>query len=83
MRVVSKYLDPIIHEALEKKKRVAETQIFEEPEDSTLLDELVKKTAGLYHLLNNFISTHTHRPPDPKVLRDEMSGTFSSVQLLN
>ncbi|KAJ7861903.1 cytochrome P450 [Mycena leptocephala] len=58
MRVVSKYLDPIIHEALEKKKR-AETQIFEEPEDSTLLDELVKKTA------------------DPKVLRDEMSDTFS------
>ncbi|KAJ7872727.1 cytochrome P450 monooxygenase pc-1 [Mycena leptocephala] len=45
MRVVSKYLDPIIHEALEKKKRVTETQIFEEPEDSTLLDELVKKTA--------------------------------------
>ncbi|KAJ6568864.1 cytochrome P450 [Mycena capillaripes] len=45
MKVVSKYLDPIIHNALEKKKRATQTVAFEEREDSTLLDELIEKTS--------------------------------------
>ncbi|KAF7369356.1 hypothetical protein MVEN_00264200 [Mycena venus] len=43
MDVISKYLEPIIHEALQKK--TSREKELEEREDSTLLDELVEKTS--------------------------------------
>ncbi|KAJ7115327.1 cytochrome P450 monooxygenase pc-1 [Mycena epipterygia] len=44
MKVVTKYLDPIIHEALEKKKR-GETRTSDDSENITLLDDLIEKTS--------------------------------------
>ncbi|KAJ7870761.1 hypothetical protein B0H14DRAFT_3439854 [Mycena olivaceomarginata] len=44
MAVISKYLEPIIHQALERNKTRGRQS--EEPEDSTLLDDLVEKTSG-------------------------------------
>ncbi|KAJ7362893.1 hypothetical protein DFH08DRAFT_951119 [Mycena albidolilacea] len=44
MAVISKYLEPIAHQALERNKTRGRQS--EEPEDSTLLDDFVEKTSG-------------------------------------
>ncbi|KAJ7189979.1 cytochrome P450 monooxygenase pc-1 [Mycena pura] len=47
MSVVMKYLDPVIHDALERNRLGKEAGTTEERENSTLLDELIKSTSDL------------------------------------
>jgi hypothetical protein len=67
MKIVSAFLDPVIHAAVEKKK-LAETE-KSDVEADTLLDELLNSTSGMLPcvrscgVLRAFV--------DPKILKDE------------
>ncbi|KAJ7465949.1 cytochrome P450 monooxygenase pc-1 [Mycena latifolia] len=45
MKVVAKYLDPIIHDALEKKKQIPQIRGSQDDENITLLDDLIETTS--------------------------------------
>jgi hypothetical protein len=66
MKIVSAYIDPIIREAVEKKKlanslsSTLEKTVDEVTEDGTLLDELLNVTSGWYFFLALKVSTEAH-----------------------
>lgn len=63
MKIVSAYIDPVIREAVEKKKlanslsSTLEKTVDEVTEDGTLLDELLNVTSGWYFLLASKVDT--------------------------
>lgn len=85
MKVVSAYIDPIIHDAIEKKKLTTslrdklEKADDEVAEGETLLDELLNVTSGRFLYISGVI-IQLNTDPDPKVLKDE---TFVDIITLN
>jgi hypothetical protein len=65
MKIVSAYIDPIIREAVEKKKltnslsSTLEKTVDEVTEDGTLLDELLNVTSGWYFLPASKVNIET------------------------
>jgi hypothetical protein len=73
MEVVSEYIDPIIHAAVDKKK--ATEKGTDSSDDSSLLDELLKSTSGKHQFSFGLMFTDVSSL-DPKLLKDEMCVTL-------
>jgi len=74
MQVVNAYLEPIVKEALERKKSLPAKETVSEDEYETLLDHLVSVTDGEFCASGGYFTSLPNQchPPDPTVLKDEM-----------